>query len=289
MIFIVRFLSYWEILVVYTQDKWEFPQALPEKYEARITDKKDVGQDKVIWVSSSRHSKPSFTCKNLLTSGLWVCQADFKSWGGVPPAAFGASLPPFRMNDLSLESWATPTSTPRVAYHGTSREFFHSISSEGLRCTYGMLGDGVYIGSFWKACRFACRGQDYAAKPNPIVFRVLWECPEEDILIFPRKWIDGWCLCGKCFVNPEQRSYCAHTFDWSADCKHPPPQPITQKPWKAGQMLPCKYPNGKWATQNEEWVINPSCIISITEAVELDVTSFSGPHYDPLQRNIKFK
>jgi len=288
MLFVVRFLEFWELLVV-LEEVWTLPLSLPQKYELRIQAQKHVGDHKVIWVTSARHTRAAFTCKKMLRNGMWICQGDLKGMGGVAPSVFGIPLHSsiFTLDSLELDKWAVPKQV-RVAYHGTSRDLFSTISESGLKCTFGMLGTGVYVGSFWKACRFACRGQDYVEKPNPTVFRVLWECPEKDILMFPRKFLDGYCLCGRCYLNPDQKAYCAHTYDWQADSKFPPPKPLNQGPWRAGQLLPCKYPSGKWATQNEEWVLNPSLIVALTEAVELDTSSISGPHYDPLQRDIKF-
>jgi len=279
---VFRHNGYWEVLIVLrgSTRRWEYPPSIPAKYASRIKAQSTVG----CWVESAAHAKPYYTNCDLLQDGMWVCKDDFEPRGGVAPAVFGIPLPPSPFGP-ELEQWKSGPEV-RVAYHGTSRENFESISSTGLRCTLGMLGEGVYLGSFWKACRFAARGQDYKERTYPTVVRVLWQCAEEDILKFPRKWIDGWCLCGKCYVNKEQREYCAHTYDWKADSKCPPPKPYYAGPWKAGQLLPCKYPSGKWVTQNEEWVLNPSCILSICQAVQLDMTTIARPHYDPLQRNI---
>lgn len=276
---VFRHNGYWEVLIV-LRDKWEYPSKLPDKYAARVKACSKVGY----WVESAAHSQPYYTNRKLLQDGLWVCQDDFVPRGGVSAAVFGISLPenPF---SPQLELWK-PSLQVRVGYHGTSRENFESICSSGLRCTPGMLGDGVYLGSFWKACRFGARGQDYVERAFPTVVRVVWKCSDDDMLVFPRKWIDGWCLCAKCYLNQEQRQYCAHTYDWKIDSKFPPPKPYCGGPWKAGQLLPCKFPSGKWVTQNEEWVLNPSCIQSICQAVQLDMSTIARPHYDPLQRNI---
>jgi hypothetical protein len=289
MFFIVRFLDFWELLVILEDELWILPTLLPSKYESRIKAKNQRGQHTIVWVDSTRHAKPAFTCQKIVKGGMWICQGDLVAFGGVSPCVFGIPLhPSITFEGLELEQWALSKKHVRVAYHGTSRELFSTISESGLKCTFGMLGTGVYVGSFWKACRFACRGQDYVEKLHPTVFRVVWECAEDDILKFPRKFIDGFCLCAQCFGNPDQKSYCAHTADWEASSKHPPQKPLYKGPWKAGQLFPCKYPSGKWATQNEEWVLNPSLIVALTEAVQINTTTVSGPHYDPIQRNIKF-
>lgn len=287
--FIVRFLGFWELLII-LEEVWTLPKSLPSKYESRIQAQTQIGEHTVVWVNSARHAKPAFTGQKMLRGGgMWICSGDFVALGGVPPCVFGIPLhPSITLEGIDLEKWAQGKQHVRVAYHGTSRELFSTISEKGLKCTFGMLGTGVYVGSFWKACRFACRGQDYAEKPNPTVFRVVWECAEDDILKFPRKFIEGFCLCAQCYGNPAQKEYCAHTADWEADSKHPPQKPLYKGPWRAGQLFPCKYPSGKWATQNEEWVLNPSLILALTEAVEINTKTVSGPHYNPLQRNIEF-
>jgi len=81
---------------------------------------------------------------------------------------------------------------PMVAYHGTDLIHAKSIEKEGLKESWGMLGKAVYVGTFWKACRFACFDKQYHAQPGQ-VFRLyafaktfqhfpfdpekLWECP----------------------------------------------------------------------------------------------------------------
>jgi hypothetical protein len=284
--YLVRFQDFWEVLVLYNaeQQSWNLPLEVPLKYRDRI-----VKQDQdLVWVNSLRHTVPYYASSSSLKDGLWVCKDDFVARGDVAPAAFGAPLPSSPFNSPTLEQWRPSQYYCRVAYHGTSRDSFRSIVASGFRDTFGMLGTGVYVGSFWKACRFAARDQLYVERECPTVMRILWKCKEEDILMFPRLWINGWCLCGKCYVNPEQRAYCAHTYDWSAESKFPPPKPYNQGPWKAGQLFPCKYKSGKWVTQNEEWVLNSSLIQGIAQAVQLDRTSIARPHYDPLQRNIRF-
>ena len=54
-------------------------------------------------------------------------------------------------------------------YHGTARPTVKNILSEGLRPTYGMLGTAVYLGSFWKAFRFATFTQTYEKRPGAVL------------------------------------------------------------------------------------------------------------------------
>ena len=270
---------------MFANDTFVFPIELPIKY----VDRCKARFKNSVWINSNRHTTPHYTTTESLKDGLWVCEDDFTPRGNVSAAVFGIALPqnPFIENRSLLDSWASPTLRVRVAYHGTSKEAFKEIVHSELKCTFGMLGTGVYIGSFWKACRFAARDQVYQEREFPTVMRILWSCEDSDILHFPRSYINGYCFCARCYLNPEQKPYCAHVADFTRDAQFPPVKPLGQGHWKAGQLFPCKYPSGKWVTQNEEWIVNPSIIIGIQQAMQLDKTSLARPHYDPLQRNIR--
>jgi len=282
--YLLRFTTFWEVLVCLDETKWVFPTSMPSKYANRCK----ASSGEYHWVDSRRHTEPYFTNSKVLKEGMWICEDDFTPRGNVDAAVFGMPLPPnpFQGAQEFFDCWAKGIKV-RVAYHGTSKECFKQIAKSELKCTFGMLGTGIYVGSFWKACRFAARDQAYELRTDPTVLRVLWTCDEDDILMFPRKTSDGYCLCGRCYLNPEQKPYCAHVADFTRDAKFPPQKPYGRGPWKAGQLFPCKYPSGKWATQNEEWIINPSLLVSLEQAMELDGSTLEKPHYNPLQRNIK--
>lgn len=281
--YLFRFNLFWEVLVLLEDRKWVYPSYVPLKYIGRCK----TSSGDTYWVNSKRHTETYCTNVEALKDGMWICEDDFTPRGNVGATVFGMPLPPnpFPLHQDQLSTWATGINV-RVAYHGTSKECFKQIVKSELKCTFGMLGTGIYVGSFWKACRFAARDQSYEIRSNPTVLRILWTCKEEDILMFPRKFIDGYCFCAKCYLNPEQQPFCAHVADFTRDAKFPPQKPYGKGPWKAGQLFPCKYPSGKWVTQNEEWIINPSLVLSIEQAMELDKDSLRKPHYDPLQRDI---
>jgi hypothetical protein len=58
---------------------------------------------------------------------------------------------------------------PLVVYHGTDKQIVPSIIKEGLKPTFGMLGTGIYFGTFWKSFRFATRTQDYVKREGAIL------------------------------------------------------------------------------------------------------------------------
>ena len=101
------------------------------------------------------------------TRGIWLSKGDSISYGGTPPKVYGISLSSCLISILELLE-----SPFRVMYHGTDEINYQNICEKKLLPTLGQLGFGVYVGTFWKACRFACRTQDYTLRENPLVFRL---------------------------------------------------------------------------------------------------------------------
>ena len=287
--------KFWELLVqMNSSGAVSLWKELPLKYSLRIVKQ----ADDVFWVQSSPHLASTRTTINGLKEGIWICEGDCRAFGGVQPSLFGIPLETpvqtsFTLHKDLLLSWSSQVwIEARVGYHGTSYEHYQGICASGFKCTFGMLGTGVYLGSFWKACRFAARDQEYVLREKPTVLRVVWTCKEENIMTFPRPLM--YCLCCECYLRPEQRSFCGHTLDWKSDAKvYPKKVPAELKDGQeirywAGYLKPTKFPNSeKTVTQNEEWVLNPSCIVRLSECVTLNLDTVAKPHYDPLQRDIK--
>ena len=286
--------DFYELLVFYDGTVLDVPSTIPEKYTKRI----EKSSDNVHLIHSAPHSTSTKTNLALLKQGLWICEGDCEDFGGVRASVFGielseeARLAFLAHKDLLLSWSSSPLRKSRVAYHGTSYENYVSICQQGFLCSFGMLGTGVYLGSFWKACRFAARDQEYKFREKPTIVRVIWTCEDADVLHFPRKIM--YCFCAECLKRPEQRSFCGHTMDWNSQARiFPEKVPVDRIPgqdtrYYAGFLKPCKYPDSnKFVTQNEEWVINPSCIIRLAECAILNLETVEKPHYDPLQRNIK--
>jgi hypothetical protein len=61
---------------------------------------------------------------------------------------------------------------PIIVYHGTAKDNVKMISKEGLKPSMGMLGHAIYLGSFWKAYRYAIMNVDFALRPGAL-FRVM--------------------------------------------------------------------------------------------------------------------
>jgi hypothetical protein len=150
-----------------------------------------------------------------------------------------------------------------------------SIATQNvLRPSFGQLGFGVYTGSFWKACRFAVRDQDYKLKVHPCVLRVLWKCNQTLELSFPSS---SPCRCKLCEgKSAEEARACGHELDWRS--------PL---PWQSGFLVPSQLSNGRWITRNEEWVCAPAAVLRLQQVAFIDAASVEGPHYNPLQRDIR--
>jgi hypothetical protein len=266
-----------EIFVMLRDGMFRLPTELPKRFEGRtqVTD-----LDFVLQVYSSPFEIPTLvTLESLAQDGLWITEDDTMRRGGVDPRVFG--IP---MDSDVASAWLVLPQEPsklgpwriRVGYHGTDGASMSNIAKENvLRPSLGQLGLGVYTGSFWKACRFAVRDQDYAPKLNPCVLRVLWMCDESKQLHFPRK---SPCRCKMfCDGKPvEDAQACGHELDWRGEL-----------PWQSGSLAPSQLPSGRWITKNEEWVCSPSAVQRLQQVAFIDTASVDGPHYNPLQRNIR--
>lgn len=250
-----------ELFVVLREGVWMLPDTFPERFRGRVL---------VSMATVTIDSVPQGPFRAGLAAfkgGMWATHSDSIERGGYMPCIFGQ---PMSMHVReALEGLRRTTSCSAVvSYHGTGGDAFKSISKTSLHPTRGQLGIGCYVGSFWKACRFAARDQSYAWRTNPVVLRVLWRCPL--VIDFP----NSPCGCPECGDNPEEkRRVCAHGIEWSG---------------RAAFLAPLQHSDGTWATRNEEWCIPPSAIVRLAEGVDLDLHTVHGPHYDPMQRSIKF-
>ena len=265
-----------EVFVVLRDGCFRFPTEVPLRFAGRI---QPTDLPFVFEVYSSPHMVPTMTnLKALESDGLWITEDDTVPRGGVGPRVFGLPL-----DSEVAGAWLVVPQEPsrrspwrvRVGYHGTDGACMASICTDNLlRASFGQLGFGVYTGSFWKACRFAVRDQDYKLKTNPCVLRVLWMCNESTQLSFPRR---SRCRCKLCEGKADDEAQaCGHELDWRAEL-----------PWTSGALVPSQLRNGRWITRNEEWVCPPSSVLRLQQIVFVDAGSVEGPHYNPLQRDIR--
>ena len=249
-----------ELFVVLRGGIWVLPDALPERFRHRVLIDMSVKT-----IDSVPHKTPFRAGVKSFADGMWATSSDAIIRGGHLPCIFGQPISLHARE--ALEALRCTTTPSMVAYHGTGGDAFKSIAKTCLNPTRGQLGIGCYVGSFWKACRFAARDQAYMWRQHPIVMRVLWRAP---VIEFP----NSPCGCPDCLQIPEEkRRVCAHGVEWAG---------------RAAFLRPVQHSDGTWATRNEEWCIPQSSIVRLAEAVDLDRNSVHGPHYDPLQRDIKF-
>lgn len=264
-----------EIFVVLQNGVLDFPPGVPDRFATRIQHT-DLDFVKEVY-SLPFDNMSTLNRDSLAVTGLWITEDDTVSRGQVSPRVFGIPL-----SDVVCKAWLLlprevakqGTWRIRVAYHGTDATRLPHIFDHGLLPSFGQLGTGVYVGTFWKACRFAVRDQDYKFRTNPVVVRVLWMCDETKQLVFPR---ESPCTCVALCAGKDKESAraCAHELDWS-----------TQKTWQSGFLPRTSLSTGTYVTRNEEWVFAQNAIDRLQQVVQIDVETVHGPHYDPEQRNI---
>lgn len=266
-----------EIYVELKEGSLQLPLEFPKRFDHRIVQQyaKNVFQ-----IHSTPYDISTLTCtESLKSSGIWITKDDYTAKGNVNPTVFGLSLHEhirWAFDIAYAQSQFQSDSKVYVGYHGTSFQAYKSIQKENqLKPSFGQLGNGVYVGSFWKACRFAGRNQDYELREHPVVLRVLCLGKPPKQIIFPCTQACTctiWCSSAK----TEMALACAHEKDWN-----------TENDGSFGFLKPTQMSDGKWITKNEEYIFPSSSVLRLAEAVSLNKESIYKPHYDPWQRNIK--
>ena len=258
-------------LFVHLNHRHEFdlPGAVPDRFVPRAVqvNVRCYNVDSIAYETTTMSNLHS-----LQLNGIWITRDDSVPRGKTVPSVFGIPL----TDRAVLALQGLPQSTVRVGYHGTSYEAWKSIQKQNLlKPSIGQLGTGTYIGSFWKATRFALRDQAYEWRPSNAVFRVLWICNALDSYPKDRHW----CTCVTyCSTKiKEKASACDHLRDWTAK----------DEQFNGAELRIGQYTDGTWITQNEEWVVNPASILRLAEAVQVQQESACQTRYDPHQRNYK--
>ena len=266
------------------------------------------------------------TRRDIATHGVWASAADFVPWGGVPHTSVTSSICVFGIPVEGRVAAAAQRlllgldkALPRdagyrhglVMYHGTTTAAWSAMAAtvtdaSGLQLkssSTGMLGPGVYTGTFWKAIRFATReGHSYQLRqaqhgggggggggqdPSPaVVLRVR-------LLVDVRKDLhmasfrDVPCRC---------KRYCSHAAPtpWADACRHVVDHEAVK--WRVrgcvgAAMLPehgvhADFP-GRRVVSNAEVVTLPHVVV-VRDAAAIDMASIQSTpegHYDPCQRS----
>jgi len=169
---------------------------------------------------------------------------------------------------------------PLALYHGSGADKSDLIIKQGLKPSFGMLGDAVYLGTFFKACRYASRHQNYEFRKEGVIFRCLAFALPTKTKHYP---LNGYaCTCKKC--TDEKSGFekvSDHFAQWNGG------------PFSCAEVLVSNEPFGfkksgepKYLCKNAEWAFRPENVL-VQEFLNLDLSTILGPHYHPLQRNMK--
>jgi hypothetical protein len=167
---------------------------------------------------------------------------------------------------------------PMALYHGSGADKLDSILKHGLKSSFGMLGNAVYLGTFFKACRYASRQQNYQFRSEGVVIRCL--AFAKTFANYPS--FDHKCECEKCMREMSGfEKVSDHLSVWNRGQFCAVQVCVSEKPFgfkKTGEA--------KYLSKNAEWGFREESV-QIQEYLYLDLTSVMGPEYHPLQRNCK--
>jgi hypothetical protein len=270
--------TFCEFLVVKHATLLALPDHVPERYTSRIVGTHAVHDEHVCVVRSSAFDVQHIAKRDL--HSIWLVADDF-----FPKGAFPYSSPPIEahaqfmgvricqqscrrvFNLCSPLEHILQASHPLSLYHGTATKNIPSIVRDGVLPSFGMLGTAIYMGTLWKAARFACFSQQYEPRQGSVL-RCL--CFAASCTEFPRP---GWaCACELCAEKPSKR-LADHFALW---------QGVTQ----SAHASPTPVDDYKCLLRNEEWAIHPSVPILITHEACIDARLLP-PQYDPLNRSVE--
>jgi hypothetical protein len=215
----------------------DLPPKLPARFESRIlkTFSIDIsslsGQSNVqcFLVDSKAPGVMKQTLQDIKTNGVWAVYQDTISRGaycseectvkGIP-SFFGLTIATsiyFKLYNGIIDAYKCLdldiSHDPYIVYHGTCRSSVSEILKAGFKSSFGMLGQAIYFGTFWKAFRFATRTQEYIVRPGAILrVYAFWS------KVYIRSLDSDYCLCKKCCSGPETdaRRLADHDSIWSA-------------------------------------------------------------------------
>ena len=157
--------------------------------------------------------------------------------------------------DVSIEH------DPWAIYHGTAKSSLGSIMKEGLKPSFGMLGHAVYLGTFWKAFRFATLTQDYQKRPGAVI-RVLGFWTKK---LGYRTQFNDPCRCSRC--GPKGCPLADHEARWHTLFGH---TAVWAIPYAGGPI------------KNEEY----ACIDTTTLLMDtVGYATATTDHHEPLNRD----
>jgi len=168
-------------------------------------------------------------------------------------------------NDCTIQN------EPLVVYHGTDKSVIANIVKDGLRPTFGMLGTGIYFGTFWKSFRFATRTQDYIKREGAIL-----RCFAFWTSVAYKTGRSDPCACKECAKALKVRSKQKRedAIFKTRFCDH---EALLLKFYEAVRALP----EARSPIKNEEYIcLNNSNVYMDTVAYAISTTE----HHEPLNR-----
>ena len=251
--------EYTEYLLSVVNSELVLPSRIPDKYLYRIQ-KSSKNITEVL-------STPFDIAQHYKNNDVWIVANDCVAKGEFKPTNL-AGISQFMGIQISKEACKLILDfdaglTPLSLYHGTSETNKCKIVQDSLDETIGMLGNGTYLGTLWKARRFACFSQDYQ-KQQGVIFRVL--AFANTIKTVP---LQNWkCSCCQSIISDHFSKWKEEEYDGihALACKD--------------QSGVCKDGSAKYLLRNEEYCFKRS-LLKCTHYIE----AFAKQnHYDPLER-----
>lgn len=268
--------TFFEFLVHANQFCLEFHCDLDSRYKSRIDNcfsyYLDGNEIRCIHVKSSMHSFAQNINKE--TKSVWIVKHDFEKKGEFIPENImaRAQFMGFSISEQScyimdkvysyiLSKHPNVNISPLSLYHGTNA--LQEIIANGYQQTFGMLGNGVYLGTVWKALRFAFFGKLYERNEIGYILRNL--VFTENLHVLPNT---NWkCNCCNSLISDHVSIWKSKNFDGV----------------HARQCTELKL-NNKCDLRNEEWIILPEKILISSWSKMINLHQ----QYNPLNRVVSF-
>lgn len=245
------------------------PKITPQKFDNRIQCFSIFKGYKCIEVKSNVQPFSEINFHYLAhCEGVWIVADDTIKKGDFKPEGVEGKRQFFGMEiDEQCEiinlfdSFLNPTIKVLSLYHGTNQENMSQIIQNGYKETEGMLGKGVYMGTFWKGARFACFDKKYVKRKGIITRNIVFGNIAE--------------LKEKCDCNCDSK-ISDHLSIWrkNFDGLHCTKQEQSTGIGRDGKP--------KYLLKNDEWIVKSTNII-LTHSANIEI---KGESYEPLNRSI---
>lgn len=252
------------------------------------------------------HSHTLHTRMLLAEYGVWITEDDLTPRGAfehIPAAVsiYGFALSPesvalFHAHAAALHAMDVAHSvncSPLSLYHGTDLASAVRLlqGHDVPRACPGMLGRGFYLGSFFKACRFAARTQDYTLRKQGegVVMRARAFVTRTETAESHKK--RHACVCDECAAAiarepfSEARKRMALLVDHASLWRQAGMKAVHLGVSDATKLGPHRGEfGGHYMSRHDEWCIEESRVMPCDVAL-LDFSSIDAARYNPLERS----